>query len=102
MPRSHTIPLLFGQATPKEPVRFDAPRRPLPLPRLPPQIAYIKYRQIEKNPRFDIIGILVDAQTKNITYSNHLENAFQPKVRTINSNSYSGRWKWKHRNKTIK
>jgi putative endonuclease len=64
--------------------------------------AYIKYRQIEKNPRFDIIGILVDAQTKNITYSNHLENAFQPKVRTINSNSYSGRWKWKHRNKTIK
>lgn len=64
--------------------------------------AYIKYRQIEKNPRFDIIGILVDAQTNNITYSNHLENAFQPKVRTINSSSYSGKWKWKHRNKTIK
>lgn len=64
--------------------------------------AYIKYRQIEKNPRFDIIGILVDAQTNNITYSNHLENAFYPKVRTINCNSYSGKWKWKHRSKIIK
>lgn len=64
--------------------------------------AYIKYRQIEKNPRFDIIGILIEPQTNNITYSNHIENAFYPEIRTINSSSYSGKWKWKHRNKTIK
>ena len=64
--------------------------------------AYIKYKQIEKNPRFDIIGILIEPQTNNITYSNHIENAFYPEIRTINSSSYSGKWKWKHRNKTIK
>jgi putative endonuclease len=64
--------------------------------------AYIKYRQIEKNPRFDIIGILIDAKTNNITYCKHIENAFYPQLRTINSSSYSGKWKWKHRNKTIK
>jgi len=64
--------------------------------------AYIKYKQIEKNPRFDIIGILIEPRTNNITYSNHIENAFYPEIRTINSSSYSGKWKWKHRNKTIK
>lgn len=64
--------------------------------------AYIKYRQIEKNPRFDIIGILIEPRTNNITYSNHIENAFYPEIRTINSSSYSGKWKWKHLNKTIK
>lgn len=64
--------------------------------------AYIKYRQIEKNPRFDIIGILIEPRTNYITYSNHIENAFYPEIRTINSSSYSGKWKWKHRNKTIK
>ena len=64
--------------------------------------AYIKYKQIEKNPRFDIIGVLIEPRTNNITYSNHIENAFYPEIRTINSSSYSGKWKWKHRNKTIK
>ena len=64
--------------------------------------AYIKYRKIEKNPRFDIIGILVNAATQEITYRNHLENAFQPQVRTISSGSYSGQWRWSHRTKTIR
>ena len=64
--------------------------------------AYIKYRKIEKLPRFDIIGILVNAATQEITYRNHLENAFQPQVRTISSGSYSGQWRWSHRTKTIR
>lgn len=64
--------------------------------------AYIKYKQISKNPRFDIIGLIINPATKEITYQNHLENAFSPRVRTINKYSYSGRWKWSHRNKTIK
>ena len=34
--------------------------------------AYIKYKHIEKNPRLDIIGILVDPNTKEITYRCHL------------------------------
>ena len=61
--------------------------------------AYIKYRKIEKTPRFDIIGILVNPQNNEITYRNHIENAFQPKIRTISSASYSGIWRWSHRGK---
>jgi putative endonuclease len=63
--------------------------------------AYIKYRKIEKTPRFDIIGILVHPGTHEITYRNHIENAFSPHVRTISANSFSGLWRWGHRNKTI-
>ncbi len=62
---------------------------------------YIKYRKIEKLPRFDIIGILVNPLTHEIIYRNHLENAFIPRVRTISAGSFSGQWKWTHRHKTI-
>jgi len=64
--------------------------------------AYVKYRKTEKNVRFDIIGVLVNAQTNEITYTNHLENAFQPRMRTVSSGSYSGQWRWTHRTKTIR
>ena len=63
--------------------------------------AYLKYHKIEKQPRFDVVGILVDRNTNEITYRNYVENAFQPKIRTISSGSYSGQWKWSHRNKRI-
>ena len=63
--------------------------------------AYLKYHKIEKQPRFDVVGILVDRNTNEITYRNYVENAFQPKIRTISSGSYSGQWKWGHRNKRI-
>ena len=63
--------------------------------------AYIKQHKCTKIPRFDIIGILVDPQTQEITYCNHMTNAFHPHVRTIHANSYSGSIKWKHRNFTI-
>lgn len=64
--------------------------------------AYIKYRRIEKTPRFDIIGILVSTLNNEITYRNHIENAFQPGVKTIQSGSFSGSWRWTHRSKTIR
>ena len=63
--------------------------------------AYIKYHQIEKQPRFDVVGILVDRNTNEITYRHYVENAFQPRTRTITSSTYSGQWKWGHRNKRI-
>lgn len=63
--------------------------------------AYIKHNKIEKSPRFDIIGIVVDAENKEILYRNHLENVFVPQMRTTFSNSFSGSWKWKHRGNTI-
>ena len=63
--------------------------------------AYLKYHKIEKQPRFDVIGILVDKNTNEITYRRYVEDAFQPKTRTISSGSYNGQWKWGHRNKRI-
>ena len=63
--------------------------------------AYIKHNKIEKSPRFDIIGIIVDAKNKEILYRNHLENVFIPQMRTTYSNSFSGSWTWQHRGKTI-
>ena len=63
--------------------------------------AYLKYHKIEKQPRFDVVGILVDRNTNEITYRNYVENAFQPKIRTISSGSYTGQWKWSHHNKRI-
>ena len=63
--------------------------------------AYIKHHKIDKTPRFDIIGIVVDAENKEILYRNHLENVFVPQMRTTYSNSFSGSWKWQHRGKTI-
>ena len=61
--------------------------------------AYIKYKQIEKQPRFDIIGILIHPKTNEIIYSNHIEKAFLPPLRTITGGSYSGKWRWTSRNK---
>ncbi len=52
--------------------------------------AYIKYRKITKTPRFDIIGILVDPATHEVTYRNHLENAFMPRQRTVSAGTYGG------------
>lgn len=63
--------------------------------------AYIKYHKIEKTPRFDIIGILVNPATNEITYRNHMEGAFRTHLRTTTAGTYNGRWKWEHRNKTI-
>ena len=86
----------FGDRMPEEYVDEDKKRRMTAAAN-----AYIKYRKIEKLPRFDIIGILVNPNTSEIIYRGHLENAFQPRVRTISAGSYTGKWRWSHRTKTI-
>ena len=63
--------------------------------------AYIKFHKTDRQPRFDVVGLLVDRSTHAITYSNYVENAFQPKTHTITAGSYSGQWRWGHRNNTI-
>ena len=63
--------------------------------------AYIKYRQIEKNPRFDIIGITMDPNTYEVKELTHLEDAFLPPQRTIGKSSFSGQGRWKHRGRVI-
>lgn len=86
----------FGEKTPEEYVDENKKRRMLAAAN-----AYVKYHRTEKTPRFDIIGILVDAETNEVTYRGHWENAFQPQVRSISSGSYSGSGLWRHRRKTI-
>ena len=85
-----------GEKTPEEYVDENKKRRMLAAAN-----AYVKYHRTEKTPRFDIIGILVDAETNEVTYRGHWENAFQPQVRSISSGSYSGSGLWRHRRKTI-
>lgn len=86
----------FGDMMPEEYVDEDKKHRMVAAAN-----AYIKYHRIEKNPRFDIIGVVIEPETKEVTYRNHLENAFQPQIRTVGSGSFSGQWRWAHRNKTI-
>ena len=57
--------------------------------------AYMKYRQSDKALRFDIIGILVNPDTEEVTYCNHLENVFAPTLRTCNTGSFNGAGKWR-------
>ena len=80
----------FGDKTPEEYVDENKKRRMLTAAN-----AYLKYHRIDKTPRFDIIGILVDAETNEVTYRGHWENAFQPQTRSISTGSHSGEWKWR-------
>lgn len=86
----------YGDKLPEEYVDEDKKRRMIAAGN-----AYIKLKRLQKTLRFDIIGILVDPQTQEITYRGHWENAFQPSMRSIGSGSFSGAWKWGHRHKTI-
>ena len=86
----------FGEIRPEEYVDEAKKRRMIAAGN-----AYVKYRKSDKILRFDIIGILVDAETNKITYRHHLENAFSPHMKSINSGSYGAEWKWHHRGKTI-
>ena len=63
--------------------------------------AYIKFHKIELTPRFDIIGITMDATTHEVKEVTHLEDAFLPPQRTIGKSSFSGQGKWHHRNRVI-
>jgi putative endonuclease len=63
--------------------------------------AYIKMNAIEQKPRFDIIGLYIEPLTHKIIESTHLEDAFDPAVRTIGKSTFSGEDRWHHRRKTI-
>jgi putative endonuclease len=86
----------YGDKKPEEYVDENKKRRVLAAGN-----AYIKFHKIEKTPRFDIIGIIVDPNSNEITYRNHIEDAFQPYTRAVYKGTFNGNWKWGHRNKTI-
>lgn len=87
---------MYGDRMPEEYVDETKKRRMVAAAN-----AYVKYKKTDKTPRFDIIGILVNPETKEITYRNHIENAFVPRLKTCSNNSFSGRTGWSHRGKTI-
>jgi Holliday junction resolvase-like predicted endonuclease len=59
--------------------------------------AYVKRNNISKNLRFDICGILWNKQTNQADEIHYYEDAFTPKLRSVNAGSYSGEWKWHRR-----
>lgn len=64
--------------------------------------AYIRYNDIQKSPRFDIVGILLDRNTHKVLEQTYLPDAFAPRCKTISNNSFSGIWRWLHRCKIIR
>lgn len=59
--------------------------------------AYIRHTRSTKSLRFDIIGIVVDPDTMEVTYRSHLENAFNPAMHAITNGSHSAAWRWGHK-----
>ena len=86
----------YGDKMPEEYVDENKKRRMIASAN-----AYIKHTHSEKAIRFDIIGILIDAQTNEITYRGHMENAFQPTTKSVNTGFFNGQSTWGHRNRTI-
>ena len=87
---------LYGEIRPEEYVDENKKRRMIAAGN-----AYIKHRKTDKSLRFDIIGILVDPQTQQITYRCHMVNAFHPEIKSVNTGFFNGQSRWIHRNKTI-
>jgi len=58
--------------------------------------AYIRFNKIDLPWRFDIIAITMHLLGPEL---NHIEDAFSPRMRTINSNSFNGQNRWKPKKK---
>ncbi len=88
---------MYGNVTPEEYVDEIKKRRVIAAAN-----AYIKFNHIDKSPRFDIIGLVLNPNTGEVVYANHIENAFVPRVRTIHANSFSGQSRWRHKGHVIR
>ena len=87
---------MYGEIRPEEFVDENKKRRMIAAGN-----AYVKRHQSTKSLRFDIIGIVVDPQTQEITYRCHMENAFRPQMKSVNTGFFTGQSIWRHRKKTI-
>ena len=54
--------------------------------------AYIKQKHISKRISMDVIGIVIDSKTKEVSYINHIKDAYTAPLRTIKPTSFSGGW----------
>ena len=82
----------YGDIMPEEYVDENKKRRMIAAGN-----AYIKLHRSDKQLRFDIIGILIHPETLEIAERSHIENAFQPSIKSVNSGFYKGRSAYKHR-----
>ena len=83
---------MFGDRKPEQYVDEDKKNRMIKAGN-----AYLKYKRLDKTLRFDIIGVIVDPDTQQVTYKGHWENAFQPSLHTTSSGSHSAAWRWRNR-----
>lgn len=83
---------MFGDIRPEEYVDENKKRRMITAGN-----AYMRYSRSTKSLRFDIIGIVVDAETMKVTYRAHLENAFQPSAHVATRGSHSPSLVWNRR-----
>ena len=83
---------MFGNIRPEEYVDEAKKRRMITSGN-----AYMRHAKSNKALRFDVIGIVVDPQTMEVTYRTHIENAFQPATRAISHGSHSASWLWGHK-----
>jgi putative endonuclease len=83
---------MFGNIRPEEYVDEAKKRRMITAGN-----AFIRHCKSTKALRFDIIGIVVNPQTMEVTYRTHIENAFQPSSRSITNGSHSPSWLWRHK-----
>ena len=60
--------------------------------------AYISYNHETRQPRFDIIGILMN-KSGEIEEIQHYENAFSPVEKYRTSGSFLGKWQWAKKRK---
>lgn len=82
----------YGDISPEEYVDENKKRRMITSGN-----AYMRHRHSSKSLRFDIIGIGVNAETMEVTYRSHIENAFHPMMHMITNGSHSSSWKWRKR-----
>ena len=87
---------MYGDIRPEEYVDENKKRRMIAAGN-----AYVKQHKSDKSLRFDIIGLVVDPQTNEITYRCHMENAFRPQMKSMNTGFFNGQCRWGHSNKTI-
>ena len=59
--------------------------------------AYVKHNRINKNLRFDICGILWNRSKNCVDDIHYYEDAFHPRLRSVNTSSFNGQWKWHRR-----
>ena len=45
--------------------------------------AYVKMHRITKRVTLDVIGLIIDPRTKEVTYINHIQDAFNAPLRTV-------------------